>query len=48
MNNLSGVDIFKSSQELIKEEFIVLFSERLLTFDDLSEIRVHHFRDNIS
>ena len=48
MDDLSRVDIFKSSEKLIKEKFIVLFSERLLAFDDLSEIGVHHFGDNIS
>ena len=42
MDDLCGVYVFESSEELIEEEFVVLFSERLITFDDLGKVSIHH------
>jgi hypothetical protein len=42
------VNVLKSSKQLIKEEFIVFFSKRLIALDDLCEISIHHFGNNIT
>ena len=48
MDDLGRVDVLESSQELVEEKLVVLFGERLLTFDDLGEVSVHHFRNDVS
>ena len=42
------MNIFEASEELVEEEFVVFLCEGLLTLDDLSEICIHHLRDNIN
>lgn len=48
MNDLGGVDVFEASQELVEEELIVFFSEGLVALDDLSEVCIHHFGDDVA
>lgn len=43
MNDLGRVNVFQASEQLIQEKFVVFFSQRLITFDNLSQIGVHHF-----
>ena len=47
MDYLGGVDVFKPSQQLIQEEFVMFFSQWLLAFDDRCEIGVHHLRYHV-
>lgn len=48
MDDLGGMDILESAEELVEEELVVLFGERLIALDDLGEISVHHFGNNIA
>ena len=48
MDDLSWVDILEPSEKLIEEEFVVLFGEGLITFDDLGQVSVHHLGNDIT
>lgn len=37
MENLRSVDVFQPPQELIQEELVVLWTEIIISFDDLGE-----------
>jgi hypothetical protein len=41
------MDVFEASEQLVEEELVVFLREGLLTLDDLSEICIHHLRDNV-
>ena len=47
MDNLSRMNILQSSDQLIQKEFIMLFSQGLVTLDDGCQIGVHHLRNHI-
>lgn len=47
MHNVGRVDVLQPSQQLIQKEFVVLFSEMLIAFDDRSEISVYQLRNDI-
>ena len=42
MNDLRRMNILQPSEQLIQEEFVVFFGQRLIAFDNLRQIRVHH------
>lgn len=48
MDDLCGVDVFESSEQLVEEELVVLLGEGLVALDDLREVGVHHLRDHIA
>jgi hypothetical protein len=47
MNNLSRMDVLQTSEQLVQKEFIMFFSERLITFYYLCKISVHHLRNYV-
>jgi len=48
VDNLGGVDVFESSEELVEEKLIVLLCERLIALYNLSEVGVHHLGNHIT
>ena len=48
MDYLGRVDVFEASEELVEEKFVVFLCQRLVTLDNLSEVSVHHFRNDIA
>ena len=42
------MNIFEASKQLIEEEFIVFFCERLFALDDLSQVCIHHLGYHIN
>lgn len=48
MDDLSRVNVLEASEQLIKEELVVFFSERLVALDDLREVGIHHLGNNIA
>jgi hypothetical protein len=42
------MNVLEPSKQLIKEEFVVFFSERLIALDDLGQICIHHLGNNIT
>lgn len=48
MDNLCGVDVLESSQQLVEEKLVVFLSEGLLALDDLCKVSIHHFGNDVN
>ena len=48
MINACGVNVLKTSENLVQEKLNVIIGQRLVGLDNLGEICLHQFRNNIN